>query len=406
MSKFKKNTTKTVSNTSNLNILLQQKKYSEAISILKKNLLFSLNKLNDYKTIGMCYYHLNDHKNCIEFLLKADRTDLDVLVALSQSYYYIHDIENMKKFGYQAIVSKMEFHSKNIPPSSFTPPSILSNDPTKNIISFSVFGGNSRYCETAILNIREAKKVYPAWTCRFYIDDTVPENIVSRIEHEGAQVIKVDSNITEKMNGLFWRFLVLDDPHVERFLIRDADSLVSHREASAVAEWIKSNQCFHIMRDGFAHTELILAGMWGGCTGIIKNMEALITDFNHCYKHHVKREYDQHFLRQCIWPFIQQSYMHHDSTFDIPQSQPFPAHDLLYSYEKNPNFHVGWDINSNVKLPCPLPNGQDYTWKVLDENQNIICEYTNKVANNQFHMIVPIPYLDQLNAKTWSIKIE
>lgn len=60
----------------------------------------------------------------------------------------------------------------------------------------------------------------------------------------------------------------MDDPTIKRFLIRDADSIVSHREKAAVDAWLKSDKWFHLMRDNYSHTELILAGMWGGCTGI------------------------------------------------------------------------------------------------------------------------------------------
>ena len=66
------------------------------------------------------------------------------------------------------------------------------------------------------------------------------------------------------LSGLMWRFLVLDDHEVDRFLIRDADSLISKREVAAIEAWQQSDKRFHLMRDYFSHTELLLAGMWGG----------------------------------------------------------------------------------------------------------------------------------------------
>ena len=32
---------------------------------------------------------------------------------------------------------------------------------------------------------------------------------------------------------------------------------------------------FHLIRDYFTHTELILAGLWGGCTGVLNNADRI-----------------------------------------------------------------------------------------------------------------------------------
>jgi ATP synthase protein I len=60
-----------------------------------------------------------------------------------------------------------------------------------------------------------------------------------------------------------WRFLALDDPLAHRILFRDADSVISRREAGAVEQWIASGKRFHMMRDWGSHTALILAELWG-----------------------------------------------------------------------------------------------------------------------------------------------
>ncbi|MDR0068730.1 tetratricopeptide repeat protein, partial [Acinetobacter sp. 11520] len=92
--------------------------------------------------------------------------------------------------------------------------------------------------------------------CRFYVDDTVPVLVQQRLKEKGAQVIQV-ADSQKQLSGLFWRFLVMDDPTIKRFLIRDADSIVSHREKAAVDVWLKSDKWFHLMRDNYSHTELI-----------------------------------------------------------------------------------------------------------------------------------------------------
>ena len=63
--------------------------------------------------------------------------------------------------------------------------------------------------------------------------------------------------------GMIWRFLVLGDPLVDVFVVRDLDSLILPREVHAVRDWLKSSKTFHIMRDSPMHNSCIMGGMWG-----------------------------------------------------------------------------------------------------------------------------------------------
>lgn len=154
-------------------------------------------------------------------------------------------------------------------------------DPTareRNIISFSLYGSQPRYCEGAVRNAVAAKYIYPEWTCRFYVDDSVPEPVAERLRRQGAQVMNV-SGIPSGRFRTFWRFLVAEDPEVDRFLVRDCDSCVNLRERASVEEWLESGRGFHVMRDAMAQTELILAGMWGGSGGVFEKMGKDFIDF-------------------------------------------------------------------------------------------------------------------------------
>ena len=77
-------------------------------------------------------------------------------------------------------------------------------------------------------------------------------------------------------SGLFWRFLVEDDPDVDIYLVRDADSVINVKERWAVADWLNSGKAFHVMRDNPQHSELMLAGMWGAHRGNIGGMRKRI----------------------------------------------------------------------------------------------------------------------------------
>jgi tetratricopeptide (TPR) repeat protein len=118
-------------------------------------------------------------------------------------------------------------------PATLPPP--LSNDRSRNVIAYSVFGSDPKYCETAVLNVSAARAAFPCWTTRFYLDiSSTPPNIAHRLRAAGAEVVETSRESLGGLPPLLWRFQVMDDPAVDRWLIRDADSLLSVREAVAV----------------------------------------------------------------------------------------------------------------------------------------------------------------------------
>lgn len=70
-----------------------------------------------------------------------------------------------------------------------------------------------------------------------------------------------------------------EDPTVGRFLARDCDSVVNARERAAVDERLRSPAWFHAMRDFPSHTDLLLAGMWGGVAGVLPPLARLLEGF-------------------------------------------------------------------------------------------------------------------------------
>ncbi|MGL5303704.1 MAG: tetratricopeptide repeat protein, partial [Aeromonas sp.] len=153
----------------------------------------------------------------------------------------------------------------------------LAQWPTRqHIIAFSLWGSNPRYLRGALDNVLAANYLYPEWRLRFYVDDSVPAELVSCLEQHGAQVLIQPAGQSLRQR-LCWRFLVANDPSVGRFLIRDADSVFTLRERLAVEDWLTSDRWFHVMRDWWSHTDLVLAGMWGGIAGIVPPLAPLIT---------------------------------------------------------------------------------------------------------------------------------
>ena len=51
-----------------------------------------------------------------------------------------------------------------------------------------------------------------------------------------------------------------DDPHVQWFIVRDADSRLIDRDATAVDAWMKEGSAAHCERDHPSHGEYSLSG--------------------------------------------------------------------------------------------------------------------------------------------------
>lgn len=186
----------------------------------------------------------------------------------------------------------------------------------KKIISFSLWGNNPTYTVGAIKNVELAKKLMPDWICRFYVDNTVPDEIIYKLKNSGAEIYKY--NIKGDWFSMFWRFLPASDNDVECMISRDCDSRISKRELLAVEEWMKSNKLFHIMRDHPYHNVSILGGMWGVKSPLLKDMKKIIKEYNIGNYWQT----DQEFLRDIIYPMVKDLSMVHDSFFEDSR---FPA---------------------------------------------------------------------------------
>lgn len=210
--------------------------------------------------------------------------------------------------------------------------------PARNIIAFSLFGTGKRYLDGAIRNAVVARHLYPGWTTRFYIDASIPDPVRKALVANGAQLRQVD-NLPAARYGLFWRFLVEDDPDVSIYLIRDADAVLNIRERVAVQDWLDSGRAFHVMRDYPSHCELVLAGLWGAHRGNIGTMGKRVLAHVKANEGRVNdRTSDQKFLASEIWPLMRERMFCQDSAFGFGQTQPFNPSYPLPSW-----MHVGQD---------------------------------------------------------------
>ena len=201
-------------------------------------------------------------------------------------------------------------------------------------ISFSIWGANPRYLRGALRNALLIPELYPGWRARFHHDDSVPEAFIALLQGLGAEVQTMPSSQSLRQK-LCWRFLVANDPGVGRFLVRDCDSVVNQREVRAVEQWLASDRWFHVMRDWWTHTDPILAGLWGGISGVLPDLQALLAAYTPTALE--TANVDQWFLRDALWGSIRHHALIHDRCYRSEGSQPWPDAD------PSANVHVGQD---------------------------------------------------------------
>ncbi|AUH53147.1 hypothetical protein CXB49_21310 [Chromobacterium sp. ATCC 53434] len=209
------------------------------------------------------------------------------------------------------------------------------------VIAFSLWGGNPRYLRGAIDNALAAPHVYPGWRARFYLDETVPEEVRRELAALGCELV-LEAPGQSLRQRLTWRFQAANDPRVGRFLVRDADSVIGPREKLAVDEWLASGRWFHVMRDWWTHTDLILAGMWGGVAGALPPLDTLLAGYRSA--HMETPNVDQWFLRDKVWSHVRLSCMVHDRCFASHAARPWPGP------QPEGNGHVGQDAFASQRV--------------------------------------------------------
>jgi hypothetical protein len=177
-------------------------------------------------------------------------------------------------------------------------------------ISFSLWGNNPKYTTGAIKNLELAQQIYPEWTCKFYVANDVPKNIIN--------VLSAKSKVVLLKNSGNWklaveRFKTIDETDAEYVIFRDTDSRLSIREKIAVDQWIESGKTLHIMKDHPNHNGFpILAGMWGlNKQKFNNNINNMLNSYNNIESYH----YDQIFLANYIWNLYSNDCLIHDDFY-------------------------------------------------------------------------------------------
>jgi tetratricopeptide (TPR) repeat protein len=283
------------------------------VARLQKALIATLSNMKRYdETIREAYAYIVRHGE-----------DLTMLDALKIALFHTGKTEEAIRCGQRVLELRDAEACRN-------PADVAVIDPKepptgKNVISFSLWGPAPFYVYGAMINLVTSREVYPHWSCRFYVDASVPRPCVTFLRDNGADV----RNIADEYPGvgLFQRFLVMNDPTVGRFLIRDCAARVSAAEAELIRQWIDSGYPFHVVRDHVLHNELMIGCLWGGRTDcgidIVDLMRRYFTAAPNA-----KYGEDQRMLGQMLWPLIrdralvQDRYYHLAGVNQVPLPDP------------------------------------------------------------------------------------
>jgi tetratricopeptide (TPR) repeat protein len=248
--------------------------------------------------------------------------DLTILDALKVAHFYSGRVDEAIRYGQRALDLR-DREACGLPRAipMTNPPGPPSG---RNVISFSLWGAAPFYAYGAMINLVLSRTVYPGWSCRFYVDDTVPAACTTFLRENGADL----RNIADEYPGvgLFQRFLVMNDPTVGRFLVRDCDARLSAAEADLVRQWIDSGFPFHAVRDHVMHNELMIGCTWAGRTDcgidIVELMRRYFTNGPTA-----KYGHDQRMLGLMLWPLIRDHVLVHDKYYRLPGVNTLPLHD-------------------------------------------------------------------------------
>jgi tetratricopeptide (TPR) repeat protein len=268
---------------------------------------------------------LTNLKRYDETIVQASRylerhgEDLTILDTLKVATFYTGKTNEAIRYGQRALDLRDAEASGNPSPFSLKEPD--SPPSGANVISFSLWGTAPFYSYGAMINLLLSRTVYPGWSCRFYVDATVPPACVAFLRENGGDVRNIEDEYPGV--GLFQRFLVMNDRSVGRFLVRDCDARLSAAEADLVQQWIESGYPFHAVRDHVMHNELMIGCTWAGRTDcgidIVELMRRYFT-----FGPTAKYGHDQRMLGLMLWPLIRNRCLVHDRHYRLPGVQMLP----------------------------------------------------------------------------------
>lgn len=211
------------------------------------------------------------------------------------------------------------------------------------VISFSLFGKESKYLIGAIKNAKLAKSLMPDWDCRFYYDASVPVWCLDELKSMDNVSLVYLKDYRCPMTTA--RFLAFEDADV--VICRDVDDRLSYRGLDAVTQWLDSGLDFHIIKDHPSeHHTLMLAGMWGGKGEALRNIRSLLKEY-YSKPRIIERNSDQEFLDEMVYyPIAIYSTLYHSEYY----TQRILGDSKVMGFKNPTDFnknHIGMSVDEN-----------------------------------------------------------
>jgi hypothetical protein len=218
------------------------------------------------------------------------------------------------------------------------------------VVSFSLWGNQSKYTIGSIKNADLAKEFYPDFECWFYIHKpSVPQNIIDELaKRDNVKIFYKEGDINTS-KPMMWRFEPIINQGVEVMMSRDTDTRILLREKLAVEEWLQSDKLIHIMRDHPYHNYAIQGGMWGIKQNNLCNWEEVMKNVIQTSA----RLYDQLFVSNIIYNIYKNSAMIHAS---------------FHKYENNAK-----------DFPIPFCKDKKFVGEYVNQDESRIPEHYNMI---------------------------
>lgn len=224
------------------------------------------------------------------------------------------------------------------------------------VIAMSLYGSDPDYTYGALENAVIVKRDWPTWTLRIYHDQHVPSDVLRGLRALDVELVPRTFRRDSGHEAMFWRFDVIRDEAVTRFLIRDTDARLTHRDKSAVDEWISSLHFAHAIRDHPLHFMPIMGGLWGAVGGFMAPIDAELSG-------NVKYNVDQRLLQRRVWPYFKKYALIHDAYYCYDELRrganwlPFSvqresAHDFVGNKYMAENHYAGMKLDTECPTAC------------------------------------------------------
>ena len=232
-------------------------------------------------------------------------------------------------------------------------------------------------------------------------DDSVPEGILDRLKSLGATTANAKDWRIEHWPGTFWRFAAALIPKANVVIFRDADSIVSLREQKLVSQWLESGKPFHVIRDWYSHTDLILAGLWGAYAPFIGSIDRWVESYIKDRKLHPTHA-DQYFLAQHVWPIIRNYALVHDSVHDGENVVSFEP---VSSTNSDGRDSLGGYRMKKFELTSKSQYDGDYVLSLVDKSRKTVCAYSRRFAGGKDSFSLPAEYVERIISGDWKLLV-